>query len=1210
MPEGARILAGITKPDAHTQRVEIIVDGLGTEPRMPVPVRCGVPLPKGWITDPSQMALQSSNGIRAPFQAAVTGYWPDGSLKWLNLDFLADSNRYVALIGVHREERDEGVSIAVEESEKTITINTGLLKLEIPKEGATCFPGRVWTNPYGEADLVTEGGALWVRVQGEMTGTFRAFTTGATLEAAGPFRATVRLEGRYAREDGAEIDRWVMRIHAYAGCDFLTVQHSFMNSVDVRYTDTMAVGLSFRIPDLGRTAICFGVDGDVVGATAAKRLSAVQINEEKPTFPTFNQFRPVFTVALDGESVSEGARSDGWITVENSGGPMAVGLRNLWQKHPGGFEVDVEQKTVSVMIVPDTGEPYDWKAGRKPEMTAKTGSPWGSFGDDGVGFTDEIMIDFGDSATDSQARVQAFCAIPNAYADPGWLEHTRALGHLPALDRGAFPEAERQLERMVEWLWRHSHEYFHWYGIAWGGIQTHYQPRSGHWSDLTERYAWLNAEADVAAGVLQHYVRTGSRKAFLLGRSMVRHDQDVGTSHRSGYGRRHYVYAWGQGGDWPHTQLFSTTIYYHLTACGRTRDIIELTAGVTEEAGDGGSLKRDTHNVIRCALWLYEITGDEKWRRKAESIMTSTLELQSENGLFGDSGLMTNIYLFWAMELYDRLIGDERVRRALIRCIEANITMPGRLLMGSLVHASGEGLAQAYRYSGGDKRFLWSGLRDLTTIRWTSIYERYDPILRFPRCGYFVPGPDGEVAPDSFIGMHDVGHKLAKLPHLMWAARDAGLTEGKFSQEIDTGQLGFYMPGTRPYEKLDEVKYQTIELPDCNAAPLAEDPFGFGSGLNLSGLPWGNTVVYGGVPFSLAPAPGETDKAVVCVRRGESVRLPVGLSASRIHFLGQVVANAGLEYGEIVGRYVLEFDEGTEQKVEWRNVADCEDWRFEHYSVAAPLAQAWPPRAFDNGSTTLVHVNTLQVDTGGRVVKHLRFEAGETDAGPILLAVTAELAAPATRSEAAAHLRFGENGDTARIEPAGAYRRENGFTESRGDVDRCTIHVPVPAPGAYSVEAVLESTRPLLADILDANGTAVRGWQLLGEWPTGRSIQHIVFDAQTPDDENELNLEIQLHRGACYYSDEGGGVAWSLGWVYDPRVEKWVVLREEYLPEMDEEAVQAVEHPGQDGAVAEVWYRRREKWLPSKDVEALYGPKLRIHEIICRKTETSENGRL
>jgi hypothetical protein len=1193
--------------EAGSTRVIITVDGLSPGAPVSVPVRCGVPLPKGRISDPSQIVLLDGAGRRVPFQPVVTGYWQDKSLKWVNLGFLADAADYVAEIGTGNGEAIDGSHIVSDESEEAITVTTGPLKLEIPKGGTTFFPGRVWIDRDGDgvfsdADLVTKGGPLWVRLEGDTDGTFQARTDCAKLETAGPQRATVRLEGHYVHDDGAEVDRWVVRIHAYAGCDFLTVQHSFMNTVDVRSTHTMAVGLGFTVPDATVAAVELGIEGENVSVNPSAVLSVVQMNAQTPTFPKFDQFEPVCRVTADGETVAQGAKSDGWMSVQSAGGAVTVGLRDIWQKHPGGFDVDAVRKTVAVMIVPEIGKPYDWKAGRKSEMTARTGSPWGSFGDDGIGFTDELIIGFGGDTGVEQARAKAFCAIPHALVDPNWLEHTRALGHLPACDRDAFPEAERQLDRMVEWLWRHAHEYFHWYGITWGGIQTHYQPRSGHWSDLTERYGWLNAEADTNAGVLQHYVRTGSRRAFLLGRSMLRHDQDVGTSHRSGYGRRHYVYAWGQGGDWPHTFLFAPSIYYHLTACERTRDFIEMTAGVTEAAITEGSLMRDTHNVIRCALWLYETTGDETWKRKGEAIMNNTLVLQEAGGLFGKSGLMTNIYLLKAMDLYDRTIGDNKVRQALTRCMDANITMPGRLEMSKYVHKNGEGLAQAYRYSGGDKSYLWSGLRDLTTIRWDSIYERYDPILRFPRCGYDIPGPDGDVRHDTFVSTHNAGHKLTKIPYLMWAARDAGLTEAVFSKVIDTGQVGVFMPGIRRPEEVRWTDFETLRLPGCNTAPLAKDPFGLDCDLNMSGLPWGCMVAFGSVPFSLQPATRETDNAVICLAAGESVRIPVAIAALSLHFLGQVVAYAGLEYDRLVGKYVVEFDDGSAEEVEWRNVRNCEAFGLEHVALAAPLAQAWAPHLFDAGSTVLVHINSLRVDTGGRVVRSVRLEAGDTDARPVLLAVTAERTEAAPANERATQVRFDLEDDTVRVEPADGFMRENGYLESRGDVSEGTIRIPVAEPGAYRVEAVMESTQPLLVDISDGNGTVVQGWQLLGEWPTGRSIQPIAFDASTPEDLPELALCIYAGRGtACYHCEEGGGNSWSLGWVYDPRLERWAILREEYLPAMEEEPVQSVEKPKDDGSIAEVWYRRREKWLPADDTETLFGPKWRIHEIVVRK---------
>ena len=143
-------MVGSNETKAGPYRVDITVDGLVEHARAPVPVRCGVPLPKGLIVDTSRVGLQNDRGLGIPFQAAVTGYWPERSIKWLNLDFLADTNHYVVVIGAGNDGGAEESRIFADESEYSITINTGRLKLEVPTSGATCFPGRVWIDRDGD----------------------------------------------------------------------------------------------------------------------------------------------------------------------------------------------------------------------------------------------------------------------------------------------------------------------------------------------------------------------------------------------------------------------------------------------------------------------------------------------------------------------------------------------------------------------------------------------------------------------------------------------------------------------------------------------------------------------------------------------------------------------------------------------------------------------------------------------------------------------------------------------------------------------------------------------------------------------------------------------------------------------------------------------------------------------------------------------------
>lgn len=51
------------------------------------PVTSGLPFPRGELGSASHVRLQNASGQSLPLQASVTARWPDGSVKWLLLDF-------------------------------------------------------------------------------------------------------------------------------------------------------------------------------------------------------------------------------------------------------------------------------------------------------------------------------------------------------------------------------------------------------------------------------------------------------------------------------------------------------------------------------------------------------------------------------------------------------------------------------------------------------------------------------------------------------------------------------------------------------------------------------------------------------------------------------------------------------------------------------------------------------------------------------------------------------------------------------------------------------------------------------------------------------------------------------------------------------------------------------------------------------------------
>ena len=54
------------------------------------PVTSGVPLAEGALKDPAAAALFSAGGRELPLQTEVLARWPDGSVRWLLLDFQVD----------------------------------------------------------------------------------------------------------------------------------------------------------------------------------------------------------------------------------------------------------------------------------------------------------------------------------------------------------------------------------------------------------------------------------------------------------------------------------------------------------------------------------------------------------------------------------------------------------------------------------------------------------------------------------------------------------------------------------------------------------------------------------------------------------------------------------------------------------------------------------------------------------------------------------------------------------------------------------------------------------------------------------------------------------------------------------------------------------------------------------------------------------------
>ncbi|MHC4714291.1 MAG: RIFT barrel domain-containing protein [Planctomycetota bacterium] len=68
----------------------LLVENSGEEEAVRAPVSAGVPFGKGALRDATALSLAAADGKAAPLQAQCLSKWPDGSVRWVLLDFAVD----------------------------------------------------------------------------------------------------------------------------------------------------------------------------------------------------------------------------------------------------------------------------------------------------------------------------------------------------------------------------------------------------------------------------------------------------------------------------------------------------------------------------------------------------------------------------------------------------------------------------------------------------------------------------------------------------------------------------------------------------------------------------------------------------------------------------------------------------------------------------------------------------------------------------------------------------------------------------------------------------------------------------------------------------------------------------------------------------------------------------------------------------------------
>ena len=609
--------------------------------RTAAPVSCGVPFPRAVLYDLSQMRLLAAAGEELPAQFTATGFWPDGSLKWVLVDvatpLAAGEKRDLVLeFGSDVRRQADRSPLRATEDTATLTIVTGPLQIVLDKQHFNLFRS-VWLDGNGDgtfaaAEQVAASGPEGVALLDEQERPFNlsgVAPESLVIEERGPQKLTVRVEGNYADAGGATYMRYSARLTFRAGSPCVTLALTHVDD-DLRneFSDITALTLPL-VPTGGvkQATIFLRAEDGALKAYEGPALSLFQSDEKSSALRV-------------GEATVAGQRAPGLVRCRGSAGALTVVAHEFWQRWPKGLAATADQVTLAI-LPRQPGDDYGKGLPHYllyPFVEGKYRFKWG------MSFTTRITFDFAGARSPeemlAEANLPVLATVPAA-----WYAETKALGPLAAPLEQQFAAWDGVVERSYKGFVAERDR-----DRAYGYFNY------GDWYGERERN-WGNNEYDFGHGFFMQFARTGNRDYFRVALAAARHEADVDCVHAYPdpyYRGANHLHSIGHTGMWSEQAEYGTWSWpydYHTAAAsghvwadgmvdawclsGEAR-VMEGALGLAEHVA--WALSRDfkqlgTHErsagwSLRAVMAVYKQTYDKEYLAAAQRIAAVALREQ------------------------------------------------------------------------------------------------------------------------------------------------------------------------------------------------------------------------------------------------------------------------------------------------------------------------------------------------------------------------------------------------------------------------------------------------------------------------------------------------------------------------------------------------------------------------------------------------------
>ncbi|MBP89583.1 MAG: hypothetical protein CMJ64_23215 [Planctomycetaceae bacterium] len=555
------------------------------------PVTSGIPFAQGSLKDKDPVALFSADGVETPLQTETLSRWPDGSVRWLLLDFQVnllprEVKRFVLRSGSSVERTAVDDPLRIDQERDAITIDTGPLRVKLI-EGEFRLLDQVWLDGNhdgafsGNERVTTSQGAGIVLTTPDGR-QFRADLAGAeiTVEQTGPLRGCVRIAGIHAGDNG-HMFRYVVRLHAFRGQPFVRMNYTFVNDhQDETMTKIDSLELVFS-PASRKQALLDGKH--------AEFGHLFQIDDQR--------------FEINGQAA--GKRATGWAALGDERGGLAVGVRKFWQNWPKSIAADDDG--IRVGICPQFPDRlYDGKP-LKEEAKIYYYLRDGVYNLKlGVARSHELWATFFDGSPSNDLLDPFYRSIDKpllAQCKATYVRVTQAIGDAPPADPNKFHHYDEWLDGFFR-LHLEDQDTVREYGLL----------NYGDWFNV-KWDSWGNLEYDTARCFFTQYLRTGDRRYFDRAEQAARHFIDVDILHATNQEIREFggSFEAEPGHIWAHT-VGHTGGYFASYVDGKYVNEAPLAMKGAYQVG-----MMDTgHAWIGGVFDYYQLTGDRRARTVAK----------------------------------------------------------------------------------------------------------------------------------------------------------------------------------------------------------------------------------------------------------------------------------------------------------------------------------------------------------------------------------------------------------------------------------------------------------------------------------------------------------------------------------------------------------------------------------------------------------------